>query len=183
MKTKICTKCKKELLIIEFCKDNKSKDKLFGYCKKCHSEKYKDWILINKEKLKVYHKNYYKNNQKKIEKQQTQYRRIRRNKDVNYRILCNLRKRLWKVLNQNKKFQRIINLLGCSIKQLKEHLEKQFKMGMSWDNYGKKGWVIDHIIPCASFDLSKESEQKKCFNWKNLQPLWAEDNLRKGDTC
>jgi len=59
---------------------------------------------------------------------------------------------------------------------------------MSWDNYGTgyngKGmeqWHIDHIIPCASFDLSKPSEQKKCFHYTNLQPLWAKDNLRKKD--
>ena len=51
---------------------------------------------------------------------------------------------------------------------------------MSWDNYGLHGWHVDHIKPCASFDLSKPIEQRKCFNFNNLQPLWAIDNLRKG---
>ena len=48
-----------------------------------------------------------------------------------------------------------------------------------WDNYGQKGWVIDHILPCCSFDLSKPEEQRKCFHYSNLQPLWESDNLRK----
>ena len=52
---------------------------------------------------------------------------------------------------------------------------------MNWLNYGRHGWHVDHIRPCASFDLSKPSEQKKCFNYKNLQPLWEEDNLAKSD--
>jgi hypothetical protein len=69
-------------------------------------------------------------------------------------------------------------LLGCSIENLKKHLEKQFTQGMSWKNYGK--WHVDHIKPCANFDLSKKTEQQKCFNYNNLQPLWAVDNLKKG---
>jgi hypothetical protein len=58
-------------------------------------------------------------------------------------------------------------------------LEKQFTKGMNWKNYGK--WHIDHIKPCASFDLSLEHEQKLCFHFTNLQPLWAKDNIRKSD--
>jgi len=72
-----------------------------------------------------------------------------------------------------------MKLVGCSIDQLKQHIEKQFKKGMSWDNWGIYGWHIDHIKPCASFDLTKESEQKKCFHYTNLQPLWAKENLKK----
>lgn len=70
-------------------------------------------------------------------------------------------------------------MIGCSIEELKQYLEKQFKEGMTWDNYGE--WHIDHIIPCAAFDLTKEEEQLKCFNYTNLQPLWAEENEKKGD--
>ena len=68
-------------------------------------------------------------------------------------------------------------LIGCSIDFLKQHLESKFQQGMSWKNYGK--WHIDHIRPCASFDLSQAREQKKCFHYKNLQPLWARDNILK----
>jgi len=61
---------------------------------------------------------------------------------------------------------------------LKKWLTFLFTENMSWDNYGK--WHIDHVKPCNSFNLAEESEQKICFNWKNLQPLWAKDNLEKG---
>lgn len=64
---------------------------------------------------------------------------------------------------------------------LKKHLEKQFQNGMTWKNHTKDGWHIDHIIPCSFFDLSDPEQQKECFNYKNLQPLWAEDNLSKGN--
>ena len=66
-----------------------------------------------------------------------------------------------------------------SWKDLKKHLENQFVEGMSWDNYGE--WQIDHIVPCASFDLSDPNQQRICFNFRNLQPLWAKDNQRKQD--
>ena len=71
-----------------------------------------------------------------------------------------------------------IELLGCSIYVLKGILEEKFKEGMTWENHGD--WHIDHIKPCASFNLLDEEEQKKCFHYTNLQPLWALENLSKG---
>ena len=82
-------------------------------------------------------------------------------------------------VKRNTKSGHTIDLLGCSIDQLKNHLENQFKPGMSWSNYGK--WHIDHIRPCASFDMRNPKDQKVCFNYKNLQPLWAIQNLTKKD--
>jgi hypothetical protein len=72
-------------------------------------------------------------------------------------------------------------LLGCTFEYARSHLEAQFTKGMGWDNYGVNGWHIDHIIPCASFDLTDPDQQRQCFHYTNLQPLWAEDNLRKSD--
>lgn len=72
-----------------------------------------------------------------------------------------------------------MELVGCSLEFLKSHLEKQFDDKMTWDNYGNF-WHIDHVRPIASFDLSLEEEQKKCFNWRNLQPLEGKENIRKG---
>jgi hypothetical protein len=69
--------------------------------------------------------------------------------------------------------------IGCSIEHLKDYLQSKFENGMTWENYGK--WHIDHIRPCASFDLTDIEQQKICFNYKNLQPLWAEDNFKKSD--
>lgn len=75
-----------------------------------------------------------------------------------------------------------MQLVGCSVTDLKKHLEKQFQPGMSWDNWGNDGWHIDHIRPCSSFDLTDPAEQVKCFHYTNMQPLWATDNLKKGST-
>lgn len=71
-------------------------------------------------------------------------------------------------------------LLGADVAFVREYLEKQFDEYMSWDNHGLYGWHIDHILPCASFDLTKISEQKKCFHYTNLQPLWCFENISKG---
>lgn len=101
--------------------------------------------------------------------------------DINYRIKVNMRNRLNDAIRGCSKAASTMDLVGCSADDLKEHLESQFTDGMSWDNYGFYGWHIDHIKPCAAFDLTLESEQKLCFHYSNLQPLWAEDNLRKSD--
>jgi hypothetical protein len=72
-------------------------------------------------------------------------------------------------------------LIGCSFEELKVHLESKFEPGMSWDNWGIIGWHIDHIRPLSSFDLTNIEQQKEAFSYKNLQPLWAQDNLEKSD--
>lgn len=131
--------------------------------------KNRKYYTIHKQQTKQY-RNLYKNRRNKQNK-------IKKNKDINYKILCNLRIRMWKVLKGINKSQSTLKLLGCSMNQLKQHFQSKFKLGMSWSNYGK--WHIDHIKPCASFDLSKPKEQKKCFHYKNLQPLWAKENLEK----
>jgi len=97
--------------------------------------------------------------------------------DNDFRLISNLRKRLYTALKGKRKSDTTKILVGCSIQELKIHLESQFKEGMTWNNYGK--WHVDHIIPCAKFDFSKEEDQHKCFHYKNLQPLWAIDNILK----
>ena len=81
--------------------------------------------------------------------------------------------------------------IGCSWEELKQHIEKLFQPGMSWENYGRKKdikcWHIDHIIPKSWFKVKNEdgtindAEMKKCWNWQNLQPMWAEENIRKSN--
>lgn len=71
------------------------------------------------------------------------------------------------------------HLLGCNIQSFLQYIARLFKPGMDWNN--RRLWHIDHILPCASFDLTNPSEQIKCFHYTNLQPLWAMDNLIKGD--
>ena len=74
-----------------------------------------------------------------------------------------------------------MELIGCSVSKLMKHLEGKFQDGMTWETRGVHGWHVDHIIPCKVFDLTDPEQQKQCFHYTNLQPLWAEDNLKKGD--
>jgi hypothetical protein len=104
--------------------------------------------------------------------------RARRQKYENRRLGVNLRRRIIEALNGNKKSAKTMELVGCSINFLRYHLETMFKPGMSWSNYG--GWHIDHIRPCASFDLADPEQQRECFNYSNLQPLWGRENSGKG---
>jgi hypothetical protein len=159
----------------------------------------------NKEKISLYKKQYRIKNVKTIKNKEKKYReankktlqkrkkvyRIKNKEsinsyflakyknDYNYKISHLVRNRINKVVKQNTKSDSTFKLLGCAIDFLREHLEKQFKEGMTWDNYGK-GWHIDHIKPCAAFDLTDPEQQKECFHYSNLQPLWAEENLSKG---
>jgi hypothetical protein len=68
------------------------------------------------------------------------------------------------------------SLIGCSKSGLVARIEAQFIPGMSWENYGRGGWEIDHIKPCASFDLTDPAQQAACFHFTNLRPRWASDN-------
>jgi hypothetical protein len=157
------------------------------------NEKSKQYRLKNLEKLKEislksYHKN--KNNEKNIRyrkkyrklnrKKRAEYEKELKNKNINYKISSNVRRRINHII-QNKNVTKnnpTFDILGCSPEFLKEHLEKQFKDGMSWDNYGLYSWHIDHIIPLSSAET--EDEIYKLCHYTNLQPLWAEENLSKG---
>jgi len=149
---------------------------------KNHQEQRKEYMkeynqeynLKYKSKRKKYNKKYKKLNRKQINNRE----RFLYKTDINYKLAKNLRNRLGQVIKNNSKFISVIKLIGCSVKFLKQYLELQFEPSMTWNNYGK--WHVDHIRPCASFDLSKESEQKKCFHYTNLQPLWAKENISKG---
>ena len=107
-------------------------------------------------------------------------RNERRKTDPNYKLLCYTRTRLYQALKGNSKSAHTRELLGCTVDELWKHLESQFVEGMTQENYGPI-WHIDHIIPCEAFDLTSEQEQRRCFNWRNLQPMFASENMSKGD--
>jgi hypothetical protein len=90
-----------------------------------------------------------------------------------------LRTRLWGALKGKAKIGSAVRDLGCTIPELIVHLEKQFTKGMTWDNKGK--WHIDHIKPLSMFDLTDKKQFLEACNFMNLQPLWALDNIRKGN--
>jgi hypothetical protein len=105
----------------------------------------------------------------------------KRASDVQYRLANNLRSRLYKALTRESAIKSAStgSLIGCSGVELMAHLEAQFLPGMSWENHGE--WEIDHIKPCASFDLTDPAQQRECFNYTNLQPLWRRENRQKKD--
>ena len=144
------------------------------------SRKYyiKNWGAIRAKR-----KAYAKTNRVKLTAYSNKYQRQRYQTDLNFKLRTSLRVRVRLELKKHlvTKTQRSLEYASCSVKNLKEHIESQFEEGMTWDNWSSKGWHVDHIIPCSSFDLTKEKEQKKCFHYTNLQPLWAEDNFSKGN--
>lgn len=141
--------------------------------------KNKEYYKKNKEAISERQAGYYLNNRDKIIPKLRKYESDRRKVDVGFRISKNLRSRLRLSVKNNAKSDSTKALLGCDIEYLKSHLEMQFKEGMTWDNYGIGGWEIDHIKPCAMFDLSDEIQQRECFHYANLQPLWANENRKK----
>lgn len=140
------------------------------------------YYLKNRNKIREYNKQYGKKHKTEINKYKRKYYKKQRKTNLAYRIVGNLRKRGRLALKEKNKIKNTIELIGCSVEQLKQHLESKFTEGMSWETYGFYGWHIDHIKPCANFDLSKLEEQKKCFHYTNLQPLWGSENLSKGDS-
>ena len=135
----------------------------------------------NPELDKLQKRERYKKNRDKCIAVNLKYQTKRYQNDPGFRLKCLLRSRIWRVLkDQNvQKSKHFNEYTGCTVQELKEYMEGKFVDGMNWDNYGL--WHVDHVIPCSSFDLSKQEEQFKCFHYSNLQPLWAVDNLIKGD--
>lgn len=134
--------------------------------------------LLSRDEILRQKADYYKANKKHINDQKTLYKRKRR-KDPIIRLADNLRSRFNKAFKNNYKTGSAVQDLGCSIDELKLHLESKFADGMTWDNYGK--WHIDHIKPLNSFNLSDLEQLKIACHYTNLQPMWAKDNLKKGD--
>jgi len=101
-------------------------------------------------------------------------------REINRRIRHTLTCRIGMTVNKAKdasKCAKTMALVGCDLLFLRGFLEARFKNGMSWENYGQ--WHIDHVIPCAEFDLRDPNQQRQCFHYSNLQPLWATDNHQK----
>lgn len=153
-------------------------------CKKCRYKQYKKnnpdcgkkYYEDNKDLVKKRSKQRRIDKRELINKQQVD----RRKNDLGYKILCNMRGRLNKVMNGQQKSDTTKNLIGCEFDFLKQHFRDYYYSEMEDNNYGSY-WVIDHIIPCALFDLTNPEHQKICFHWTNLQPLTVADNLEKGE--
>ena len=162
---KECTKCKVSKTLDKFYLA-KNKGTIRSACKECASKA---------------RKLYYQTHRKETIQQTTQYQNNRRKTDPGFKMKRNLRCRLYHALkSQNaKKSNRTLKLTGCTVPFLMGYIESKFKDGMTWENYGT--WHMDHIYPCSKFDLTKDEEQRKCFHYTNLQPLWASENISKKD--
>lgn len=207
---KTCPLCHRELPIEKFSWVNKAAGIHGPYCKQCLTRKsieyyqrnrerrlqyHKEWAALHAETLRVYKYQYHQKNRNRLCRKATAwyvankdrarvnaaiYMRKRRHSDVGFKLITNLRRRLRRILLGQVKTGSSIRDLGCSPTELRYYLEQRFLPGMTWENYGQI-WYMDHIIPLSFFDLQNETEFKMAVRYQNLQPLWARENIQKGN--
>lgn len=153
---KQCSQCREEKSLDQFYRHHTNLDGLDGRCKECRKAYSKQYFQANKSRYAA--------------KRKTRYQG-----DLNFRLAQVLRSRIARSIKAGS----AIKDLGCSIEDLKAYLEARFQPGMSWENYGLRGWHIDHIVPLDSFDLSDPDQLKRACHYTNLQPLWASANISK----
>lgn len=153
------------------------------------------WAAKNREKVLAYHKMrrqrdrekmaaqksaWYRLHAEEVKKRCADYQRERMAKDPLYRMMKRMRTRVCQELvtkSRSVKPGKTLALLGCTREEFKAHIESLLQPGMTLENYGL--WHVDHVKPVATFDLSDPEQVKACFHYKNLQPLWAADNMAK----
>ena len=144
---------------------------------------FSDWQKENYEHRKKYMDEYREKNIDRIRIVKKTYEKTRKANDPIYKLISNFRTAIYQVLKENnvEKNGHYFEILGYTPEELINHLEKQFKDGMTWDNYGD--FHIDHIIPISSFNIQEigDEEFMKCWSLSNLQPMWGEENIRKSN--
>lgn len=148
------------------CKEYDQKRRLNGYYEQPHIKKNRDIYFAKQDVVNLRNKR----------------RKNKRESDPKFKLRCNISSSIWQSLKRNKASKSNCTwekLVGYSLKQLKQHLEKQFTGGMSWNNYGE--WHIDHKLPVVFFNFSNpfQTEFKRCWALSNLQPMWALENKKK----
>lgn len=204
-KTKICNECKAEKAFNDFHKSKTGRFGITAVCKICANKRSSAWRKKNKEKHNEYNKQWHKNNpipgrkraaiwakensnksqrnKNKWYKKNKEYYRIRQEKrrqNPIYKLNCSMSSGISCSLKKGKGHKSWTKLVPYTLKQLKNHLERQFKPGMTWENYGK--WHIDHKIPLSvhNFTQPDHIDFKRAWALKNLQPMWAKENMSKG---
>jgi len=201
METKVCSKCNIEKNFEDYNKCARVKDGRKAECRMCQKIYSKKYRITNKEKIREYnqkwnndnqnyyleyfknysHVNYEKEKNRKNDwrknnpEYHNQYQKIRKKNDVLFNLICSMRNQVNRISKSNS--LRTFDIVGCSPYDLKEHLERQFVSGMTWEN--RNEWHIDHIIPLSS--AKTEEELYKLCHYTNLQPLWAEENMKKSN--
>tara|TARA_R110000782_G_scaffold201802_1_gene290413 strand:- start:63 stop:689 length:627 start_codon:yes stop_codon:yes gene_type:complete len=205
---KKCNNCKLEKEYSFFNKNKRTNDDYSNTCRECmkiiNNKSYinnkeksnsdsKSWYKLNREKHIEHTSNYQKQNPEKnrlstakyLKNNPEYYNNYRRNRyktDPQFKLRIILGNRINSALKSKKhsKIQSTLILLGCTLEELQNHLEKQFKEEMNWSNHGSY-WEVDHIMPCSSFNLINIEQQKLCFNYTNLQPLTVTQNRQKSN--
>lgn len=170
-----CNICKEVKPIENF----KRRGKGYRYvCKLCHNIQTKKWRIENKERFAHLVKQWKENNRERWRLNKRRQESKRRETVIG-KLHNSIHNGVYAQLKKGKKGRGVFLLLGYSPEELKKHLEHQFENGMSWENYGK--WHLDHIIPVAAFNIksSGDLDFKRCWELKNLRPLWAIDNMKK----
>lgn len=194
---KKCTRCGQTKDLSEYFRCSRSRDGLQFECKKCHTKISLAWQKANPDKKAATAKRYYINHPDRVIKRAVDWnkdnpekRRAAFNKNYNKKknflgekLNNNMSSGMYCSLKGLKKGARWQSLVDFTFEELKIHLEKHFAKGMSWENYGKRGWHVDHIIPVTAFNFEKPTDIdfKRCWTLKNLQPMWEPDNIRKSN--
>lgn len=148
--------------------------------KDIYREKAHQHYISNRDKIRARVKSYRENNRDKINTYKRITSRRKRKTDPVFVLKQDLRRALHHAMKYKWSYDILIKYLGCSVKMLRLYIESQFKEGMSWSNYGKNGWVVDHVIPLCKYNMSMEEDLFEAWSYLNLQPLWEHDNIIKG---
>jgi len=144
---------------------------------------YYEWYEQNKDHRKKYMDEYREKNIDKIREVKRNYERTRKASDPLYKLVANFRTAIYTVLKENNmnKYGHYFEILQYSPEQLATHLENQFTEGMEWENYGE--WHVDHRRPITAFNFQEigDNEFMECWALENLQPMWADENIRKSN--
>jgi len=193
--TKKCVKCGRDKPVDCFCNSKRHKDGKNTECKECRKKYLSVYNTINRDRKLASQKRYRERHREKlVEKNRAykskdkkrwriygrEYERERRVADIGYRLKKVLRSRIQSAIKSEgiKKNTKSGKLLGCTMAEFKKYISSMFSENMSWDNYGSY-WNLDHIVPCASFDLTSVEQQKICFHYTNYQPLTVQENSFK----
>lgn len=182
-----CTKCRiLKPLTTEFFYYKKTRNKFYRECINCYSERNKFKKITNEQRKKYneqkkayYYTKYKWSESRKIASKKAK-KKWKNSNSIN-KLKDNLRTRVYLILKKKKfpKKGKFLEYIGCDYITLVQHIERQFTENMCWENYGIRGWHIDHIIPLSS---AKSSEELYLLcHYTNLQPLWARDNYSKKD--
>lgn len=203
LQKKECSTCGEYKDFDEFYSHKKNPYGLSYSCAECMKKASDEYHWENREKRLEYNKKHYQENREKYlehnrkfreenpdymykynrkwnaenKEYKRKYNREKYNNDINYKIRSNISGRI-RYFVKNKS-DGIKQYVGCSFDKLKKQLEDQFDDEMTWENHGQYGWHIDHIIPCSFFNLDDPRQQKICFHYSNLQPLWYDENISK----